>query len=82
MKQKTLFSPKPKKEYLEGIEGFERVKDNEHWRNCFDILFSKHSDYLYDYSVTSPFAYFNSGQLELYVNSDWFETGDIILCRS
>lgn len=80
MKQRTLLS-KPKKvlETTPELTGYHKiVHDGEH-ENIFNKVWQRMGeDLLFDHSVISPFAYFNAGQLELFVNDDWATTGDII----
>ena len=80
MRQRTLLS-KPKKVFETAIElpGYHRVvHDGEH-ENIFNELWKRMGEeLLFDHSVISPFAYFNEGQMELFINDDWADTGDII----
>ena len=80
MKQRTLLS-KPKKvlETTPELIGYHKiVHDGEH-ENIFDKLWeTMGEELLFDHSTISPFAYFNEGQMELFVNDDWSHTGDIV----
>lgn len=80
MKQRTLLS-KPKKvlETTPELPGYHKViHDSEH-EHIFDELWERiGEELLFDHSIISPFAYFNEGQMELFINDDWKETEDIV----
>ena len=80
MRQRTLLS-KPKKvlETTPELTGYHKVvHDGEH-EEIFNMLWARMGEeLLFDHSIISPFAYFNEGQMELFINDDWETTGDII----
>lgn len=80
MKQRTLLS-KPRKvlETTPELPGYHKIiHDNEH-EELFDALWAwMGEELLFDHSIISPFAYFNEGQMELFINDDWKETDEII----
>ena len=80
MKQRTLLI-KPKKvlETTPELPGYHKiVHDGEH-ENIFNKLWEKMGEeLLFDHSTISPFAYFNEGQMELFINDDWADTGEIV----
>lgn len=60
------------------MKDFHRIKnDNEH-QILFNSFFSNKIKILYDMSDISPFAYYNTGQYELYINNDYNTTNEII----
>lgn len=80
MKQRTLLS-KPKKSFVTTPElsGYHKVvHDGEHETIFNEVWKRMGEELLFDHSIISPFAYFNEGQMELFVNDDWATTGDII----
>ena len=80
MKQRTLLSkPKKVRETTPELVGYHKVvHDGEH-ENIFNMMWERvGEELLFDHSIISPFAYFNEGQMELFVNDDWADTGDIM----
>lgn len=80
MKQRTLLS-KPKKvlETTPELPGYHKVvHDGEHERIFNELWERMGEELLFDHSVISPFAYFNEGQMELFINDDWADTEDIV----
>lgn len=79
MKQRTLLSkPKSVLETTPELPGYHRVIHDVEHESIFDKIWEQvGGELLFDHSIISPFAYFNEGQMELYINDDW-ERGDII----
>lgn len=80
MRQRTLLS-KPKKvlETTPELPGYHKVVHDEEHENIFNKVWERMGEeLLFDHSIISPFAYFNEGQMELFINDDWAETGDIL----
>lgn len=74
MKQRTLLT-KPKKvlQKTPELSGYHRVVDDEKHRKYFNEMWNMvGQDLLFDHSVISPFAYFNEGQMELFVEDGMF----------
>lgn len=80
MKQRTLLSkPKPRFETTPELPGYHKVvHDGEHERIFNELWERMGEELLFDHSVISPFAYFNEGQMELFINDDWEDTDDIV----
>lgn len=80
MKQRTLLSkPKRKIETTPELVGYHRIVHDAEHESLFNQLWEKiGEELLFDHSIISPFAYFDAGQMELFINDDWKSTGDII----
>ena len=73
MRQRTLLS-KPKKvlETTPELPGYHKVVHDDEHELYFDKMWEIVGDgLLFDHSRISPFAYFNEGQMELFVNDNW-----------
>lgn len=80
MKQRTLLS-KPRKvlETTPELPGYHKIIHDKEHEELFDALWAwMGEELLFDHSIISPFAYFNEGQMELFINDDWKETDEII----
>lgn len=80
MKQRTLLS-KPRKvlETTPELPGYHKVVHDDEHEHIFNELWERMGkELLFDHSIISPFAYFNEGQMELFINDDWKETEDIV----
>ena len=78
MKQRTLLSKPKKVETTPELPGYHRVVHDKEHENIFNMIWERvGKELLFDHSIISPFAYFNEGQMELFVNDDWEETGHI-----
>ena len=80
MKQRTLLSkPKNIAQTTPELAGYHKVVHDAEHERIFNELWKRiGEELLFDHSIISPFAYFNAGQMELFVNDDWETTGDII----
>lgn len=73
MKQRTLLSkPKAVLETTPELPGYHKVVHDKEHEEYFDRMWAiVGEELLFDHSRISPFAYFNEGQMELFVNDDW-----------
>ena len=80
MKQRTLIKkPTPVSEITPELPGYIRIVHNDYFEDLFDEIWKRQDkNLLFDHSIISPFAYFNEGQMQLFVNEDWKQTGNII----
>lgn len=71
MKQRTLIKKPTVVEQAPELPGYHRVVHDEKHERIFNEMWrAVGEDLLFDHSVISPFAYFNEGQMELYINDD------------
>lgn len=77
MKQRTFFKkPTGVKVTTPELEGYHRIIDDEEHHEYFESMLKIiGKDLLFDHCRVMPFAYYNRGYMEMYINDDWRDTG-------